>query len=425
MKQKNISLDLSFLRDWQKHFFKNHKLRNVLVVHRRAWKTIVTLTFLLYKALTVKGDYWYIAPFLKQAKQIAWTNLLKITSSIPDVTTNASELKITLPNGSTISLFGADNQEALRWLDLRGVVLDEYKDISSTLYSEIVAPMINAYKDGWVVWIWTPWGKNQFYDKYQEALSKPSLYFTQYLDVYSTWLLDEEQIERAIEEGTDKTGDDSAFRQEYLLDWNVSAKHSYYGSYINKVHSEGRVVDNLYDPHYYTFTAWDIGINDYTCIVFFQYIDKEIRIVDYYQNNAQWFAFYRDVLEEKPYKYKYHFLPHDIRARELWTWLTRQETFESYFWYDSSLVVTRHSVQDGINAVREIIGKCLFDTSLVEYLNKLSDYKPKLNKEWLSTWVPEHSDVADTIRYLALAYNEYVQPEEEEFVTILDYDDFI
>jgi hypothetical protein len=54
---------------------------------------------------------------------------------------------MTLPNSSIITLFGADNQEALRGLDLRGVVLDEYKDISPTLYREILAPMINAYKD--------------------------------------------------------------------------------------------------------------------------------------------------------------------------------------------------------------------------------------------------------------------------------------
>lgn len=53
----NLNLDLSFLRDWQKHFFQNHKKRNVLVVHRRAGKTIVTITFLLYKALQTVGDY--------------------------------------------------------------------------------------------------------------------------------------------------------------------------------------------------------------------------------------------------------------------------------------------------------------------------------------------------------------------------------
>ena len=36
-----------------------------------------------------------------------------------------------LPNGSIITLFGADKKEALRGLDLKGVVLDEYADLVS------------------------------------------------------------------------------------------------------------------------------------------------------------------------------------------------------------------------------------------------------------------------------------------------------
>jgi len=46
--------------------------------------------------------------------------------------------------------------------------------------------------------------------------------------VYDTGLLDEGQIEEAKEEMTTALGDDSAFRQEMLLDWSVAVKWSYY-----------------------------------------------------------------------------------------------------------------------------------------------------------------------------------------------------
>ena len=60
--QMNVTVDLTFLRDWQKDFIKQAKQYNVLVIHRRAWKTTVCIAYLLYKALQGKGYYGYIAP---------------------------------------------------------------------------------------------------------------------------------------------------------------------------------------------------------------------------------------------------------------------------------------------------------------------------------------------------------------------------
>jgi hypothetical protein len=52
-----IVLDLTFLRDWQKEFIQNNKKYSVLVIHRRAGKTVVSITKLLYEALKTKGSY--------------------------------------------------------------------------------------------------------------------------------------------------------------------------------------------------------------------------------------------------------------------------------------------------------------------------------------------------------------------------------
>lgn len=417
---RKLELDLSWLRNWQKDFFQNHKLRNVLVVHRRWGKTIVAVTFLVYKALLNRGAYGYVAPYRSQAKQIAWEALSKICKNIPWVVFNISELKATLPNWSVITLFGADNQEALRWLDLRWIVLDEYKDISATLFSEIVAPMINAYKDGWVVYIGTPWWKNQFYDVYIKATERSEDYYVSYLNIYDTELLDWEQLERAKEDGTDEHWDDSAFRQEYLLDWGVATKYAYYWKVISQMYKDWRFKDNIYDPSLTVYTAWDIGMNDYTCIVFFQYWKWTIRIIDYYENRGFAFDHYYEVLKAKPYKYKMHFLPHDITVKE-WSWNTRLETFNNLFGWETSHVLKRYGVEDWINAVRELFPSFVFDTSLVSYINKLSEYQPKLDKDKVPTNNPEHSDVADTIRYLASAHNQYIETLEEFDTFTVDY----
>jgi hypothetical protein len=61
----------------------------------------------------------YIAPFYKQAKNVAWDYLRQFTQDIPDVKFNQSELKVDFPNGARIQLYGGDNPDSLR-----GIYLD-------------------------------------------------------------------------------------------------------------------------------------------------------------------------------------------------------------------------------------------------------------------------------------------------------------
>lgn len=79
-----------------------------------------------------------------------------------------------LPNGETeskcskITLYGADNPDALRGLDFYGVVYDEYAQQPRSIHPEIILPMLAA-NGGWALWIGTPKGQNAFYDVYREA----------------------------------------------------------------------------------------------------------------------------------------------------------------------------------------------------------------------------------------------------------------
>lgn len=143
----------------------------VLVTHRQMGKTVCAINHLLKCALQnplPAGRYFYIAPFLKQAKLIAWDYVRRFAAPLPGVKLQENELCVQLPTGAKIWLLGADNPDALRGTYADGVILDEYAQIKPDVYDEIVRPMLLS-RQGWVVFTGTPKGQNQFYELYQTA----------------------------------------------------------------------------------------------------------------------------------------------------------------------------------------------------------------------------------------------------------------
>src|SRR5579859_7728021 len=115
----------------RRHQYEIHtaiKRFSVLVCHRRFGKTVLAVNQLIHFALRNDAEmprYAYLAPLRNQAKAVAWDLLLHYSAPFrKDV--NISELRVELFNGARISLFGADNPDALRGLHLDGAVLDEY-----------------------------------------------------------------------------------------------------------------------------------------------------------------------------------------------------------------------------------------------------------------------------------------------------------
>ena len=91
----------------------------VAVAHRRFGKTECAVACLVSDAIaTTRPDamYGYVAPYLKQAKQIAWRKLKRYVSETfgrdwkaVGIQKNEAELWVQLPTGARIQLFGADN----------------------------------------------------------------------------------------------------------------------------------------------------------------------------------------------------------------------------------------------------------------------------------------------------------------------------
>lgn len=193
----------------------------VLVAHRRSGKTVLALLSLIDAAckLSLKnGRYAYIAPLLKQAKTISWTYLKHYASKIPGTEINESELRVTLPNGAEIRLYGADNPDALRGIYLDGVVLDEIGQMNEDIWESIIRPTLSDRR-GWALFMGTPKGVNWLSKVYTEAIGKAD--WTRHLfTVNQTDSIDPTEVA-----SLKRDMPDAKFAREYLCDFNAAVEN--------------------------------------------------------------------------------------------------------------------------------------------------------------------------------------------------------
>lgn len=203
------------------------KTRAVMVCHRRFGKTVGCINHLIWNAWGNKmlaPQYAYIAPFRNQAKRIAWNYLLYYTANIPERKVNSGELFVELPSrfknspGARIYVMGADYPDALRGMYLDGVILDEYAQMRSELYGEVLVPAL-ADRNGFAYFIGTPKGQNAFYERYLTALKDDS-YFTCCYRADETNIIPADKLEEMRREMTD-----TEVRQELLCDFTASASN--------------------------------------------------------------------------------------------------------------------------------------------------------------------------------------------------------
>ena len=192
-----------------------------VVAHRRFGKTVLAVNHLIKGAATCKrraGRFGYIAPFLNQAKMIAWDYLRYYTAPIPGIKVNASELSVILPNGSMIRIFGADNPDALRGGYFDIVVLDEVAQMKPEVWHEIIRPAL-ADRKGSAVFIGTPKGQNIFKELFDRGLKGDDPEWTSVMyRADETGVIEEKELASLKAEMSD-----NAFRQEFLCDFSAES----------------------------------------------------------------------------------------------------------------------------------------------------------------------------------------------------------
>ena len=392
------------------HFLPYHsrgKRWACIVAHRRAGKTVATVFDLLTCALATKkqeGRYAYIAPYYSQAKAVAWDYLKRFSQPVAKRMLE-SELAVDLHNGSRIRLFGADNPDALRGIYLDGVVLDEYGDQRPTVWGEIIRPLL-ADRKGWATFIGTPKGKNHFYDIREQARTSDDWLYME-LKASETGALAGDELEDAR-----KTMTAAQYQQEFECAFDVPALGAIYANEYQRARNDRRFGNVPHDPMLEVSTFWDLGIGDSTAIWFAQVNGSEIRLIDYYENNAQPLDHYVQVLKAKPYTYAGHWLPHDAQARQLTSGKSSLEILTALRM--PAQVAPKLSLEDGINAARMLWPRCWFDeTKTARGLECLQNYRRELNEklgEFRATPVHDWaSHGADAFRYLAVCIDRSVK----------------
>lgn len=375
----------------------------VVVAHRRMGKTVSAINQLIHSSLLCDKPsprFAYIAPTYSQCKRIAWDYLLQYTRPLGAIA-NVAELRVDFM-GRRISLYGADNPDSLRGIYLDGVVLDEIGDMNPYIFSDVVRPAL-ADRLGYAMFIGTPKGNNHFKDLRDRADKSSDGWKLLEFKASETKLLDAGELSSAKNEmGEDK------YNQEFECSFHAAVEGSYYGKIINDLEQQQRITIIPREELSKTFCAWDLGMSDSTAIWVAQVVGKEIRLLDYYENHGQGLDTYVSYIRDNGWNHATQLLPHDVVVRELGTGKSRKEVLESAGL--EITVVPKLSVQDGIQAVRQMLPRCWFDKDVKQGLDALRNYRRNYDEKRnvfydspLHDWC---SHAADAFRYLAVGLDE-------------------
>lgn len=390
-------------RKWAQQFHESTKRWIVIVCHRRAGKTTSALNHLQRDALRTSGSrFAYIAPTYKQAKNIAWDLLKQYARPIPRVEFNEVELTVRYPNGSRLTLYGADNPDSLRGIGLWGVVFDEYSQQPSNIFTEIIRPAL-ADHSGYAIWIGTPKGKNDFYRLYEQAKTDID-WQAILLKASDSGIISQEELDDAA-----KVMTEDEYAQEWECSFTAAIKGAYYAKELSEAHAANRITKVPHDRMLQVHTWWDLGIGDATAILFMQTDGLTWRLIDYYEQSGEGLADYAKELRRRAdvehYNYGLHFAPHDIAVKELGSGKSRIE-MAAALGIDFE-IAPKLSIDDGINAVRARFNTLYIDeTKCAKVVDHLSLY----HKEWDDVRgefknKPYHdftSHTADAVRYWAV-----------------------
>ena len=188
----------------------------------------------------------------------------------------------------------------------------------------------------------------------------------------------------------------------------IHVEGAYYTVEMREANAEGRIGSAPYDRSVGVVTAWDLGVGDSTAIWFAQMVGPEVRLIDYYESSGVGLDHYVAILNSKGYNYTDHILPHDVRVRELGTGKSRLETLDN-LGVRPITIAAQLNVDDGIQAVRSLLGRAWFDEEkcergidcLRQYRRDYDENNKSFKARPLHDW---SSHGADAMRYLAIGY---------------------
>ena len=280
--------------------------------------------------------------------------------------------------------------------------VDEAENVSESAWQKLIPTVREHNSEIWVTW--NPESKQSSTHKRFRENPPDDAKIAEMNWQDNPWF--PEVLERARIEDKEKRPD--IYPHVWEGDFRVHVEGSYYASEMLRAQSDGRICAVPYDRNAGVVTAWDLGMADTTSIFFAQFVGKEVRVIDYYENSGLALDHYVRVLADKGYTYDHHILPHDVRVKELGTGKSRYEVLQN-LGLNSITICPMLGVEDGIQQVRSMLDTCWFDETRCEKgVDALRQHRrdwDDVGKAWrgrpLHDWT---SHAADAFRYLATGY---------------------
>lgn len=235
----------------------------VVPAGRRSGKTERFKRFLSKQAmLRDHAKYFAGAPTRSQAKRIFWEDLKLLTfSSTHPRRPSESELKIFLPNGSSIEVLGLDEPSRMEGTDWEGGGIDEIADIKSDSLEANIMPALNTEnptKPGYRAWCWflgVPDGLNHYYDLSEYAKNSGDPDYG-YFHWKSSEILSKATIDAAM-----RTMSKKQYLQEYEASFET-ATGKIYDEYGSHNHTDTYIAphEQLLWYHDFNYTPLSSGI---------------------------------------------------------------------------------------------------------------------------------------------------------------------
>jgi len=397
----------------------------VAVVHRRAGKSTAFIWRGLKKALTedrrhipeqrrnLKADpprVVHVLPAQVMWQRTGlWDKVARAAEGIPGAVAWKSVFRVELPNGGVYQCGGMDKPDSWRGGYADEIIEDEADDVVASGLDMVVEPMLSDY-DGSRVKIGTPKGNGRLAAAYDAAGHEPNA--SRYLLPWqATNALDLAQIERLR-----GTLEPDEFAQELECSFTAPNSGSYYGKWLDEALQDDRICRVTYDPRLPVYTCWDLGMDDYTAIWWFQRSPGgEWRWLKYFEDNGSSLEYYAKIVHAERYVYGRHFLPHDVEVREMGTGQSRRATLQGLGIKPIKTVPAANSA-DRVSAARMIFPRSFFDSKGCEVgVKRLRAYRRQWN-EHMGVWRADA--VHDEASHAADAFGTGVQgstnPENDE-----------
>lgn len=236
------------------------------------------------------------------------------------------------PNGSIITFrgmqsFNADNIKSLE--DYDGAWIEEAQTLSERSL-RLLRPTIR--REGSEIWAsWNPRHDTDAIDVFLRQRKPAGAIVIPVGWQDNPWFPDVLQAEMEHDYATDPDMAEHVWGGGY----EVVSEAYYYARWIAQAEKDGRVGFFPYRRGLPVHTSWDIGVDDYTAIWFWQEDGRTATVIDYYetQNDGaeqiieaalpefdsdikRAAGTLLDIGRDEPWSYGNHYFPHDVRVRE-------------------------------------------------------------------------------------------------------------